>query len=97
MTNVAYVLRFLCLSSCIRSVLEPVYKKYATATLVTYRLTLPTEAPPLEHRNRADGSYIVVDMSGITVYSLAGTAKYRVTYAKLNEQELLLMEQALIA
>ena len=54
-------------------------------------------AQPLENRNRTAGSYVVVGLNGITVYSLAGIARYSVTYAKLKGQALLRMEQALTA
>lgn len=43
---------------------------------------------PLEHRDRNTGSYIVVGLKGIAVYTLAGLQKYNISYAKINEAAL---------
>lgn len=43
---------------------------------------------PFEHRDRNAGSYIVVGLKGIAVYTLAGLQKYNISYAKINEAAL---------
>jgi hypothetical protein len=46
------------------------------------------KAQPLEHRDRGKGSYIVVGLNGVVVYSLSGKQRYSVSYAKINEAAL---------
>jgi hypothetical protein len=52
---------------------------------------------PLEYRDRSKGSYIVVGLKGITVYTLAGLQKYYISYAKINEEALSVLASHLSA
>ena len=55
------------------------------------------KSQPFEYRDRNAGSYIVVGLKGIAVYTLAGLQKYNISYAKINEEALTVLASHLSA